>query len=532
MIIFFQKGHRVRLKIKPYAFALLFSSIITVGLIWRLDVTNKSVEFDQGLFLYTADRIANGVAQYTDDFDNMPPGIYYVYILGFKIFGNNPVATHMVTVLSDIGILALLFLLGYMLRGLTAAFAATGFYAGSFVMIRWAPKGSTENPMTLLLLVSLVIYFFATSRRNKPNKSLMIISGFFFGCAFLIKQPAIFFCLTPLILQGYLFWTERKPIPMIAGELAWFGGGFALPVAGVSLWLFSKGIFHRAIYNAFIFPFSAQREYGMLFGERWQEFLEMGLIYMPMLFAIGLGAMIVYLINHNYKVMIPVAYTIPVILYLFWTGDFFQHYLIQLAPGLALGGGLLVAHGFESEKKWFLKTILAVAVFLFFIGNLTRLNDAYIENRDQEARSKIFPTAWLRTNRDDQLDYQVMVGKYLKYHLKPGQKLVTSTPTYAYLAGVPNSYSQFYIAPLTRSASNEFYGLAESIREARFFVVEGWRTIYVPHDLHMEIKNKWRLVRWLSEEGIMDVEVWENPRFISPPITQEPALKIHPAINE
>ncbi len=381
-------------------------------------------------------------------------------------------------------------------------------------MIRWAPKGSTENPMTFLLLLALWLFFRATSKPKRYAGVLLILSGFFSGLAFMIKQPAIFFCLTPVILQAYLYFKKDKWKERILSELILFATGYLIVLFGICAWLYSKGTLGAAIYNALVFPFTMQRDYGMSFDERWVEFVENGLLQIPILFALGATAMIVYVKKHSYENSVITAFILPVLLFLLWTGDFFQHYLIQLAPGLALGAALLLSDVFYFEKRWFIKTLLLGAALLFLFENVNRLNDAYVDNIDQADKAKMLPKTWLRATRDEQLDYQKMIGKYLQRNLKSGQKMVTTTPTYAYLAGVPNNYSQFYIAPLTQAASNDFEGLAEKIEESRYFVVEGWRTGFLPYELHMKIKDDWKFIRWLSDGECMDVEVWENPRFI------------------
>lgn len=503
----------MRARIVTYIAVLVFAALLCTGIIWRFDYSDRSVEFDQGLFVYTADRIMTGQAEYTDDFDNMPPGIYYLNILAFKLFGNHPTSSHLMTVLFDLGIIALLFLIGYALDGPAAGLFSAAFYSASFVMIRWAPKGGTENPMTFFLLVALLCYILSMDRLKKYGSLLLFASGLWIGAAFLVKQPAIFFLLTLFFHQAY-FASRESSWTLATSRLVWVGCGFVIFVALICSWLASKKILGAAIQNAFIFPMSMQRDYGMAFDERWEEFLQVGLFLMPMLFALGVSASISFLRRPDLKNTVVPAFIAPVILYLLWSGDFFQHYLIQLAPGLALGAGILTSRTIRIKGAWLLKAAISVAIVLFIFGNLTRLNDAYVNRTDQGARSKIFPTAWLRTERDQQLNYQLMVGKFLEYNLKGGQKLVTSTPTYAYLAGVPNSYSQYFIAPLTKAASNEFQGLDAALSKARFFVTEGWRKQFLPYDLQQEINNNWLLVRRISEEEIMDVEIWENPRFV------------------
>lgn len=492
----------------------VFAALLCTGIIWRFDYSNRSVEFDQGLFIYSADRIMTGQAQYTDDFDNMPPGIYYLNILAFKVFGNHATSSHLMTVLFDIGIIVLLFFIGYTLHSRSAGLFSAAFYAACFVMIRWAPKGGTENPMTFFLLAALLCYILALERFKKSATPLLFCSGLLIAAAFMIKQPAVFFVLTLALHQGYIAYKEGTLTGTIT-KLVWVAMGFTFFVALVCGWLASKGILAAAIQNAFLFPMSMQREYGMAFDERWEEFLQGGLFLMPMIIALGIGAGIQFLRRPDSKNMIVPAYLAPVILYLLWSGDFFQHYLIQLAPGLALGAGILIGQTFLQQTGKLQRAAVIAAIVLFIFANLTRLNDAYVNRTDQEARSKTFPTAWLRTERDQQLAYQKMVGQYLRLNLKEGQKLVTSTPTYAYLAGVPNSYTQYYIAPLTRAASDNFKGLDTALHQARFFVTEGWRKQFIPHELQREINETWRLVRWLGEDEIMDVEVWENPRFIT-----------------
>jgi len=489
--------------------------MLIIGTLWRFDVTGRSIDFDEGLFLYTADRVERGVAEYTDDFDNMPPGIYYLYILSFKIFGNSPTAPHMVSVISDLGIIGLLIALGWILGGKIAGMASGGLYAFCYVMLRWAPKGSTENPMTFLLLASVLFYFWAIREPFKPRPAMLFLAGILVGAAAMIKQPAVFLWLTFAGHQFYISKWGKTGIKGALRTLILIFCGFLTTLVLVALTLWGKGILEQGVFNGFVFPFLFQNEYGMTFWQKWDKFITKGLMMMPGFSLLGFIGIGVLVIGHDQKRIFPFLWSVPVLIFFAWTGDLYQHYFIQLAPGLALGAGLFIALLFSQEEKWLLKCFVILCLALFICGNHVRISQSYINNSNY--RSRLFPTEKWLTLEDQRLDYQKMVGKYISMNLKPGQKIVATTPTYAYLAGVPNSYRFFYLAPLTRAASkNNFADLTDAVFDARYFIIEESRIEYIGSRLYESVKTKWTLVKTISEPE-QYLQVWENPAFVNSP---------------
>ena len=120
-----------------------------------------------------------------------------------------PTQGNLVSAISDIGIVALLFLIGYLLSGTTAGFAASGLYGACFIAVRWAPKGSTENPMTMLILLSLFLYLTAAFRFSKRSIPMSIAAGASAAAAVMIKQPAVFF-LPTVVLHFTFLWVAKE----------------------------------------------------------------------------------------------------------------------------------------------------------------------------------------------------------------------------------------------------------------------------------------------------------------------------------
>jgi hypothetical protein len=288
--------------------------------------------------------------------------------------------------------------------------------------------------------------------------------------------------------------------------------GFLTVLAAVALWLASRGILSAAVKNAFLFPMQMQYEYGMTFADKVEKFRDKGLFYMPFLMAMGFGSLAVLRGFRDPRKIFPLLYILPVLFFYLWTGDLYQHYFIQLLPGLVLGAGLIIAGSFHESGKKRGKIVLILCLALFAWNNSTRIWQGYIHAA--EIRSKIFPTEHWLSKEDQRLGYQKAVGKYIGLTLAEGQTLVTTTPTYAYLVGVPNSYRFFYIAPLTKAASgNDFADLPEAVDRARYFVLELRRAPYLPDGLAKEIQSTWRNVYLVSSDE-QHLQVWENPKFI------------------
>jgi hypothetical protein len=501
-----------------YAALAFLLPLLCLGLIWRLDTSERSIEFDEGLFLYTADRIDRGVARYTDDFDNMPPGIYTLYRAAFRVVGNSPAASQLVSLTADLVILLLVFALGARLHGRGAGLAAAALYSVNFVTISWATKGSTENPMTALLLLALWLYLRAQSRERAGRAAWLVGSGACIAGAFLIKQPAVFFWLTPVGYSAYRVLTRQTAVRRAATDLAAAVVSFAAVLGAVALWLAAQGLLGAAIDNAFLFPLRMHRDYGMSLPVRLSLFVQQGVLAMPEVFLLCLLQLARRTSFTNADRLVPLLYIAPVGLFLLWTGDFFLHYLIQLIPGVALAAGIFIADAVRWPRRaW--RVLIAVCLLLTGVGTAVRYHEVYEAKLPMHRRTAWFPSYYYDAPFESNRVIQLAIGRYLRTHLRPGERLLTTTPTFAYLARVPNSHSQFYVAQLTRAASNGFRGLCDAANDARFFVIERTRIPLLPPELHAQVAGMWRHGEAVCNDYY---EVWENPRFAGHP--DAPAL--------
>src|SRR3989338_4016279 len=96
------------MKYNKYIIILLVFLLI-FGIAVRFDFENRPIRFDQGLYAYTANKINSPDIKYLDLFSEKPPLAYVYYNLFFKLFGNKTSTLFLVSIISDVLIILLIF---------------------------------------------------------------------------------------------------------------------------------------------------------------------------------------------------------------------------------------------------------------------------------------------------------------------------------------------------------------------------------------------------------------------------------------
>jgi len=174
----------------------------------RLRLLGVPLERDEGEYAYMAQQLLQGVLPYTESQSMKFPGIFFAYVGVLAIFGESPVAIHLALLFINLATAFLLFLLG---RNLMSP--SVGIMAGvsfSVLTLSSALQGVWANSEHFVLLPAVGGILLLWVAQDKPKR--FFFSGFLLGCALLIKQHAVFFCLFGMIYLGSRLVTKSHPL--------------------------------------------------------------------------------------------------------------------------------------------------------------------------------------------------------------------------------------------------------------------------------------------------------------------------------
>ena len=184
------------------------------------------LERDVGEYAYMAQQLLQGVLPYTESQSMKFPGIFFVYAGVLALFGSSPVAIHLSLLSVNLATAFLMFLLGRSLWGFSA-----GIVAGiSFAVLTLSPsmQGVWANSEHYVILFAVGGVLLLRLAEDRPAQ--IFLSGLLLGCALLIKQHAIFFCLFGAIYLGARGIAKSHSLKKIFNSIALLAAGGLVPV--------------------------------------------------------------------------------------------------------------------------------------------------------------------------------------------------------------------------------------------------------------------------------------------------------------
>ena len=207
---------------------------------------------DNGIFAYTANVVFDGGTLYQDAWDNKLPGVYYINVLAFHLFGPTPWAVWLIDVIF-VWLTALIFFRLLNTTGFDDRIALVTTVL--FVLLARHPIiiHDVNFTETYALLPQVLIFALGYRFLRQPNARLALFIGLCASLSFLIKQTTIggALALIPALLLS------RHPVIYDARRWRWLGAvilGGVTGLGGMALYLMSKGIFGKAIYASIISP--------------------------------------------------------------------------------------------------------------------------------------------------------------------------------------------------------------------------------------------------------------------------------------
>ena len=226
------KNYRISLNEKTFFYISLILTIFV-----RLRFADAPFERDEGEYAYAGMMILRGQLPYVDFYNMKLPGVYCLYALVFKLFGQSVAVIRYFLLFVNLITTFFVFKTAQNWLSRKAAWWASGLFmllSFSFHAQGWI--ANCEQFVNLFVAASLL---FLTKRWNPAH---LFLCGLMLGFATLMKQHAFHFAFFPAYLLLKQFLEERKFINSFIASMA-FGLGFALPLLATMFFFWQKGIF-------------------------------------------------------------------------------------------------------------------------------------------------------------------------------------------------------------------------------------------------------------------------------------------------
>jgi 4-amino-4-deoxy-L-arabinose transferase-like glycosyltransferase len=230
---------------------LLLVTALAAVLLVRGRLLNLPLERDEGEYAYAGQLILEGIPPYRNIYNMKMPGTYLAYAAIMRAFGEEPAGIHLGLLVVNLLSILLVFQVAREFLDFAAAAAA----AAVFGILALSPAflGLAAHATHFVVLFALLgvrrLLRFEDSRRGRDS----LLSGIFFGIAFLMKQPGIFFgmfgglYLVWLCLHDAVSHRRAAGRHVVASRLSplLFALGCILPFLAVCVWLKLAGVFRQ-----------------------------------------------------------------------------------------------------------------------------------------------------------------------------------------------------------------------------------------------------------------------------------------------
>jgi len=409
---------------------IVFVALLALSAILRLTDLGMPLERDEGEYAYAAQEILRGNMPYEDTFCQKPPVVFFWYIAGFGLFGQNLFAIHLImtlaAALSAFGVYLLARRLlgpegriGAWLAALIFAFSSPG--SGYF--------GSAANTEIFMLAPMVFGVFFAHRALETERSLFWFLAGFLFSLAFLTKQVALFSFAGPALYASWVMWRQKRPFPSHVKPIIFGLAGIGCGIAPLAAWLMSRGVLDTAWDVAFGHNIGyVGSPYGLW---KWKQVAgvinDRFLLSDGLLWACIVGCLLMVILGQagrHRALFFALLWFVGSILGVALGPYTFGHYFLQVLPPLALAGGafcFLLASGTARPtptliSRGRLLTVLvgAAVIIPMVVGRLSTLADP-IEKRSHELYSVYGPSPFTAA---------AMVGERLAASTEPEDLLL------------------------------------------------------------------------------------------------------------
>ena len=342
------KSDQTRYEIPMRVAAWTLFAVTIVAVLWaRLHLVQLPLERDEGEYAYTGRLLLLGIAPYKLAYSMKSPGTAAAYAAFLAILGESSAAIHLGLILLNLSTIGLMFLLGKRLFDEIAGIAAACAYAVLSLMPYVLGQAAHATHFVVLPMIAAMLLLFRSLDRQSAG--LVFASGFLFGLAFLMKQPAVVFV---IFGAGYLIvatWRELEVRTTIFRNLIFLAGAI-VPFAIACLTLWGAGVFgkfwfwtikYASVYGSRLSIWDGlqifAREFPFILGAAWPIWL------------VALIGLILCLFVKPVRTRIGLLTTFALFSLLAVSSGFYfrPHYFILLLPAISLLVGAGVTTGLK-----------------------------------------------------------------------------------------------------------------------------------------------------------------------------------------
>lgn len=218
----------------------------------RFRFLSVPLERDEGEYAYMAQLLLKGIPPYTEAYSMKFPGIYFIYAIILKVFGETHTGIHTALLLVNLVTVILIYFLGRrLLGGWEGVLAAAAFAVSSAMPVVQGFWANSEHFLIFFVMAGLLLLLMSA---DSLSSFLFFLSGFFLGSAFLVKQHGILFFLFACIFLAYLFFRNHDlPLKVKILKFSLFFLGFLTPVVSAVAYLILKDAFKPFWFWTFIY---------------------------------------------------------------------------------------------------------------------------------------------------------------------------------------------------------------------------------------------------------------------------------------
>ena len=201
------------------AYKLLCVLIILGVAAIRIHLASIPFERDEGEYAYAGQMILHGVPPYQEVYNMKFPGVYFMYSLAFKLFGEGvPAARYLTLLLQLIGAGFIFLLARRVINPLAGWLAAAMFMLFNLTLALQGIMCNAEHFVVAFLVPS---FFFLYRGMEEESAVDIVIAGILTSTACLMKQHAIVFAISGAV---WIIYTQRVVLLKSIGNT-----GFGFP---------------------------------------------------------------------------------------------------------------------------------------------------------------------------------------------------------------------------------------------------------------------------------------------------------------
>lgn len=250
-----------------WAISLAVLNLLILFVCWKIQGTQA----DESTYIYGALQMLKGKAIYRDFWVFYPPGIFFVTVAAFSVFGKSLFAVRLALMLAASLSTAVLYLLGRRFMPKAPSVLASALFIMLGVNL-WPVAGHHWHSTFALIFCAYFIVRFL----DRPRNAYLALAGLFAGATMLFQlhkgAPLVAGVILILLIKSFRDKEELRSTTLVFAKSSLILLMFSvLPLIAAAIYLLKYGILREAVGAVIIFPFTqmmgvSNPDYGVSYG--------------------------------------------------------------------------------------------------------------------------------------------------------------------------------------------------------------------------------------------------------------------------